>query len=183
MRRYALHVGWLPSQSISSLVYTNNIWQLETNPSRPSCPELSRNTHKTKHTMARSFEKSHVPESSDTDGVQKSVEEVADETKLERQNAVLGDAEKLVLTGPEVALEPPAPALEPPYSVFTHWQKVGITLMVSFFALISPLSGQIYLPALTQLSDDLGVTISLINLTITTYMVCFWFCHCAIQLY
>lgn len=59
----------------------------------------------------------------------------------------------------------------PPYSRFTHRQKIGITLTVSFLAIISPLSGQIYLPALNSLATDLHVPVSSINLTITTFMV------------
>ena len=62
-----------------------------------------------------------------------------------------------------------APA--PPYSTFTNAQKIGITLTVSFLALISPLSGQVYLPALDPIAQDLHVPISYINLTITTFMV------------
>ena len=63
------------------------------------------------------------------------------------------------------------PLAEPPYSIFTNRQKVSITLLVSFLALISPLSGQIYLPALDPISESLNVSINLINLTITTFMV------------
>ena len=59
----------------------------------------------------------------------------------------------------------------PPYSRFTHRQKICITLTVSFLAIISPLSGQIYLPALNSLATDLHVPVSSINLTITTFMV------------
>jgi hypothetical protein len=68
--------------------------------------------------------------------------------------------------GPEDEGPPP-----PPYSRFTHRQKIGITLTVSFLAIISPLSGQIYLPALNSLATDLHVPVSSINLTITTFMV------------
>ena len=42
----------------------------------------------------------------------------------------------------------------------------------SFAGLISPLSSSIYLPALNSLAHDMGVSVSLINLTITTYLVC-----------
>ncbi|KAI1412789.1 major facilitator superfamily domain-containing protein [Hypoxylon sp. FL1857] len=44
-------------------------------------------------------------------------------------------------------------------------------LMVSFTAMISPLSGAMYLPALPSLSRDLNVSTSLINLTVTTYLI------------
>ena len=60
---------------------------------------------------------------------------------------------------------------EPPYSSFTHGQKIAITLTVSFLAIISPLSGQVYLPALNSLAEDLHVSVSSINLTITAFMI------------
>ncbi|KAI0114602.1 MFS general substrate transporter [Hypoxylon sp. NC0597] len=60
---------------------------------------------------------------------------------------------------------------EPPYSIFTDREKALMILMVSFTAMISPLSGAIYLPALPSLARDLNVSTSLINLTVTTYMV------------
>ncbi|RYP48207.1 hypothetical protein DL768_005867 [Monosporascus sp. mg162] len=59
----------------------------------------------------------------------------------------------------------------PKYSVFTPWEKRGIVLGAAIGALFSPLSAQIYLPALPAVAADLGVSISEINLTITTYMV------------
>ncbi len=58
-----------------------------------------------------------------------------------------------------------------PYSTFTKGEKISITLLVSFLAIISPLSGQIYLPALDAIAQSLDVPISYINLTITTFMV------------
>nr|QZS37376.1 C016A protein [Hypoxylon sp. CO27-5] len=60
---------------------------------------------------------------------------------------------------------------EPPYSIFTHREKALMILMVSFTAMISPLSGAIYLPALPSISRDLNVSTSLINLTVTTYLI------------
>ncbi|KJR85261.1 MFS transporter [Sporothrix schenckii 1099-18] len=80
--------------------------------------------------------------------------------------AVAATSEKKEDAGGENDNPPP-----PPYSRFTHRQKIGITLTVSFLAIISPLSGQIYLPALNSLATDLHVPISSINLTITTFMI------------
>lgn len=65
------------------------------------------------------------------------------------------------------AVEPP----EPPYSVYTHREKATMIILVSFTAIISPLSGAIYLPVLPSLARDLDVSTSLINLTVTTYLV------------
>ena len=59
----------------------------------------------------------------------------------------------------------------PPYSIFTTWQKRGIVLGAALTAFFSPLTAQIYLPALNLLAHDLHVTNTQINLTITTYMI------------
>ncbi|RSM08769.1 hypothetical protein CEP52_004468 [Fusarium oligoseptatum] len=60
---------------------------------------------------------------------------------------------------------------EPPYSVFTKWQKRWINMNSSFAAMFSTLSSYIYYPALTSVSQDLGVSLSLINLTVTSYLI------------
>ena len=57
------------------------------------------------------------------------------------------------------------------YSVFNHNQKRAIVLAVALGSFFSPLSANIYLPALNTLAADLHVTASLINLTVTTFMV------------
>lgn len=73
-----------------------------------------------------------------------------------------GDAEKT----PQ--LDEPTP---PQYSAFTTWQKRALVLAASLAAFFSPLSTQIYLPALNSVASDLEVTDSEVNLTITTYMI------------
>ena len=60
---------------------------------------------------------------------------------------------------------------EPPYTVFSEPFKVIIILTSSFAAIISPISGSIYFPALDALAEDLHVSLSAITLTITTYLV------------
>lgn len=62
-------------------------------------------------------------------------------------------------------------ASDKPYSSFTPWQKRFIILSASVGSFISPLTSNIYLPALTTIASDLHVSISQVNLTITTYMV------------
>lgn len=62
-------------------------------------------------------------------------------------------------------------ASDKPYSVFTLWQKRFIILASSVGTFISPLTSNIYFPALNTIASDLHVSISQINLTITTYMV------------
>jgi hypothetical protein len=57
------------------------------------------------------------------------------------------------------------------YSVFSKNMKRYIVATASFAGFFSPLSSQIYFPALNTLATDLHVSISLINLTLTSYMV------------
>jgi hypothetical protein len=67
------------------------------------------------------------------------------------------------------------PLLTPavPYSVFSKTQKRLIILTASLTSSFSPLSANIYYPALNSIAKDLRVSPSQINLTITTYMVCY----------
>lgn len=67
----------------------------------------------------------------------------------------------------ETSQQPPPPV----YSIFTTWQKRFIVLAAACTAFFSPLSAQIYFPALTAIAKDLNVTESQVNLTVTTYMV------------
>lgn len=57
------------------------------------------------------------------------------------------------------------------YSVFSKHVKRFVVVMASWAAFFSPLASQIYLPALNTLASDLHVSIGLINLTLTSYMV------------
>ncbi|CAL5869590.1 uncharacterized protein PFLUO_LOCUS3820 [Penicillium psychrofluorescens] len=66
-------------------------------------------------------------------------------------------------SGPDVA--------EVDYSVFTESQRRYIVFMASWAGFFSPVSSQIYFPALNTLAEDLHVTSSLINLTLTSYMI------------
>lgn len=56
---------------------------------------------------------------------------------------------------------------EMPWSIWTSRQKKRIVLAASFAALLSPLSSQIYLPALDDLARDLHVSDTLVDLSIT----------------
>ncbi|KAJ5371609.1 hypothetical protein N7517_003615 [Penicillium concentricum] len=71
----------------------------------------------------------------------------------------------------ETPLLPPDPSTEP-YSVFTSTQKRLIILIAALASSFSPLSANIYYPALNSIAKDLRVSPSQINLTITTYMIC-----------
>lgn len=57
------------------------------------------------------------------------------------------------------------------YSVFSKAQKRYVVFTASWAGFFSPLSSQIYFPALNTLAQDLNVSLSLINLTLTSYMV------------
>ncbi|KAJ5705142.1 hypothetical protein N7536_000831 [Penicillium majusculum] len=57
------------------------------------------------------------------------------------------------------------------YSVFTVSQRRYIVFMASWAGFFSPVSSQIYFPALNTLAKDLHVSNSLINLTLTSYMI------------
>ncbi|KAF6224929.1 hypothetical protein HO133_010123 [Letharia lupina] len=59
----------------------------------------------------------------------------------------------------------------PAYSVFSHRQRTFIVFMVACAGFFSPLSANIYFPALNALSRDLKVSNELINLTLTSYMI------------
>lgn len=60
---------------------------------------------------------------------------------------------------------------QPLYSTFSQSQKYFITAMVTFAAFFSPVSASIYFPILNTLASNLKVTNTLINLTITSYMI------------
>ncbi|CAD0086413.1 unnamed protein product [Aureobasidium vineae] len=57
------------------------------------------------------------------------------------------------------------------YSVFTPTQKKLIVFTASLAGFFSPLSGSIYYPALNTIAEDLGITATKVNLTVTTYMI------------
>ena len=59
----------------------------------------------------------------------------------------------------------------PAYSVFSDRQRKFIVFMVACAGFFSPLSANIYFPALNSLSRDLKVSSELINLTLTSYMI------------
>ena len=58
------------------------------------------------------------------------------------------------------------------YSVFSNKAKRGIVLLVALAGFFSPLSANIYFPALDYIASDLNVSLELMNLTITAYLIC-----------
>lgn len=59
----------------------------------------------------------------------------------------------------------------PAYSVFSPSMKNWIIGMMTVTSFVSPMTANIYFPALNAIAHDLGVSIGLINLTLTTYMI------------
>jgi multidrug resistance protein len=57
------------------------------------------------------------------------------------------------------------------HTTFTLPQRLFIVTMTSLAAFFSPLSGQIYFPAIPDLARDYHTSVGRINLTITTYMI------------
>jgi len=74
-------------------------------------------------------------------------------------------------TGEPLAEVPGDPDLPPIYSIHSTWQKRFIVLLASFSAFFSPVTAQIYLPALPILAKEFNVSNAEINLTVTTYMI------------
>ncbi|KAH6871770.1 major facilitator superfamily domain-containing protein [Thelonectria olida] len=99
---------------------------------------------------------------------------MGDEDVEKHQNSVVPDAICSVPRGmTESAILEPAVQTpsEEEQSDIAKQGNAGIIVLVSFLAIISPLSSSIYFPALTSIADDLNVSISLVNLTITTYLI------------
>ncbi|KAI0867259.1 chloramphenicol resistance protein [Hypoxylon argillaceum] len=59
----------------------------------------------------------------------------------------------------------------PPYTIFSPRMKRWIVAMNCIAAFMSPITANIYFPAIPTLSRDLGVGVDQINLTLTTYMI------------
>ncbi|KAF2637483.1 MFS general substrate transporter [Massarina eburnea CBS 473.64] len=59
----------------------------------------------------------------------------------------------------------------PPYSVLSKRKKIFIVFLAAWGGFFSPLSANIYFPALTTLSKDYNVSSTLMNLTLTSYMI------------
>lgn len=60
---------------------------------------------------------------------------------------------------------------EKPYSIWGPRERLWIVLAASIASFLSPLSSSIYFPALNSIAEDLNVTVTKVNLTVTTYMV------------
>ena len=59
----------------------------------------------------------------------------------------------------------------PPFTIFTNFEKRWISSVASFGAMFSTLSSYIYMPALVPIAIELGVSVTLVNLTVMSYLV------------
>ncbi|KAI1248998.1 hypothetical protein MGN70_008605 [Eutypa lata] len=71
--------------------------------------------------------------------------------------------------GPRPSIDSEAP--DTAYSVFTKKQKRWIVFLAALAAMFSPMSSFIFYPAITSIATSLSVTVGLVNVAITTYMV------------
>ncbi|KEF56558.1 uncharacterized protein A1O9_06746 [Exophiala aquamarina CBS 119918] len=58
-----------------------------------------------------------------------------------------------------------------PFTIFTGIQKGLIISIVSIVATLSGFASNIYFPAIPQVAEDLHISINLVNLTVTCYMI------------
>ncbi|CZR59404.1 related to dityrosine transporter [Phialocephala subalpina] len=63
------------------------------------------------------------------------------------------------------------PPLETPYTIFNRKEKLVLVTLCTIASLLSPLTANIYYPAILDLSHEFHVSTNLINLTITVYLV------------
>ncbi|KAI2641281.1 major facilitator superfamily domain-containing protein [Xylaria nigripes] len=71
----------------------------------------------------------------------------------------------------DTATELPPAGQKNKYTIYTVVEKRLIVFAAAAGAFFSPLSAQIYFPALDALSRDLHVSVTQVNLTVTTYMI------------
>ncbi|KAH8804390.1 putative bicyclomycin resistance protein [Xylogone sp. PMI_703] len=60
---------------------------------------------------------------------------------------------------------------KPPYTVFSNSKKLLIILTATLASVFSPLSANIYYPALSAIQKELGISEGMLNMTITSYMI------------
>ncbi len=63
------------------------------------------------------------------------------------------------------------PLLGTAFTVFTQKQKLWIVIAAAAVSICSPLSANIYFPALIPIRDELKISDGLLSITITSYMV------------
>ncbi|KAM0453326.1 hypothetical protein ACHAO4_004918 [Trichoderma viride] len=74
-------------------------------------------------------------------------------------------------TSPTAETPPPATESTEPYSIFDSRQRALIVVIVSTAATFSGFASNIYFPALPTIANDLNVSVELVNLTVTSYLI------------
>ena len=135
-----------------------------------SCDPMSNESHKnyeSGNTIAE--ETSHETDSS-SETPRKAIDgtDIQDGPLERTASAITAQDEQ---RGPDQANLQTVSTSGPVHSVFTRNQKRFIVVMASWAGFFSPVSANIYFPALNSLARDLHVSSTLINLTLTSYMV------------
>lgn len=91
--------------------------------------------------------------------------------EVEEHESYAGPADERGEAGHDLEAIATSASAAPPFSVFSTAMKRYIIFMSACAGFFSPLSANIYLPALNPIASDLGVTQSAVTLTITTYMI------------
>jgi multidrug resistance protein len=84
---------------------------------------------------------------------------------------LIKDEDVLKATEVEAQVAVPAPETAIPYTVFTRAERRMITRLIGCSMFFSPFTPNIYFPCLEEIEHAVGVSTSLINLTITTYLI------------
>ena len=103
-------------------------------------------------------------------GHEKQTQNDATTIDINNTGATTAPAPSAIDEPPSEKTKPVTPA-DKSYSSFSYGQKILITIMASWAAFFSPLSANIYYPIFNILADDFKVSNTLINLTVTVYMV------------
>lgn len=133
-------------------------------------PKLYNTVNMTAHQHRNSTSSSRT--ASAEDGVSKELPPLsAPSLSADPAHDFIEPASEKPVVSPEPDGDPSQPAVAPLYSAFTHWEKRLIVLGAALGAFFSPLTAQVYFPALNVVADAFRVGTSQINLTVTTYMV------------
>jgi multidrug resistance protein len=108
----------------------------------------------------------------------RSAEESEEEEEVVQEDTASSSHEEIpvsadILPEPEPDIEAlnRVPSSRPLHTVFGRKQRLLIVFMASFGGFFSPLSANIYFPALPAIAKDLQVSNELVNLTLTSYMI------------
>jgi hypothetical protein len=82
-----------------------------------------------------------------------------------------GEKPEDVENGKDLAIQTASVQSNEPFSIYAKRQKIGIIFTASVASFFSPMGANIYLPAINSVAKDLHVSNSLINLTLSTYLV------------